>query len=140
MVVVSINTFGPRCCFFSFKKEFWYSLTTTTVIGYFYFGLLFYLLTSGNMATGLGSRRFMIMLLLLGYSFSLFSYFTVPSLPALLKYSDVWAAELFVSFLFLDDCLLLNLLKNYFEDEEELVVNCRVKYWPFLDVIAVIFG
>lgn len=80
------------------------------------------------MAIELGSRRFIIMLLLLGYSFSSFSYFIVPSLPGLLKYSDVWTAELFVSFLFLDDCLLLNLLKNYFEDEVELVVNCRVKY------------
>ncbi len=138
--MVSIKTFGPRFCFFSFKKEFWYSLTTTTVIGYFYFGLLFYLLTSGNMAAVLGSRRFMIILLLLFYSFSSCSYFADPSWPGLLKYSDVWIPELFVSFLFLDDCLLLNLLKNYFEDEVELVVNYRVKYWPFLEVIAVIFG
>jgi hypothetical protein len=77
---------------------------------------------------GFGSPRFMIILLLFCYSCSYFSYLTVTSFPGLLKYSDVKAAELFVSFLFLDDCLLLNLLKNYFEDEVELVVNCRVKY------------
>ena len=42
------------------------------------------------------------------------------------------------SILFLEDGLLLNLLKKCFEVEAELVVNCLVK--PFLDVGATMFG
>ena len=83
----------------------------------------------------------MIILLLFCYSSSYYSNFGIPSLAGgLLKYSDVCAAELVASFLFLVDCLLLSLLKNYFEEEVELVVNCRVKYWAFLEAAAVMLG